>query len=517
MRRPVMRAGEVLETVPGVVISQHSGEGKANQYYLRGFNLDHGTDFATTVAGMPVNMPTHGHGHGYSDLNFLIPELVSGVQYSKGPYFAEHGDFATAGAANINYTNSLARPIVRVGGGGQGFMRALAAGSLAVGGGTLLGAPRGAAQRRSVDPARRLPQGQRRGPLHAWRRVERPVGDRHGLRRPVELDRPDPGARRRGGDDRPLRHHRHLGRRRLLPLQRLGRLAAHREQRQHQGERLRHRLRHEPVLELHLLPGRRRERRPVPPGRPALRVGRQGQPPAARATGAAARCRTPSRSRFATTTSRTSACITPCGASRSTPCGKTPCCRPAWPPTRRTTRRGRRGCGRWPGVRVDGYRFDVEAGEPANSRHRLRRAGQPEVRRRVRSVRRHRVLRQRRARLPQQRRPRRDHHRRSRHRRCGRSRDAAGPRTRGRGRVPQRPHPAAADQRGAVDAQPRFRAHLHRRRRQHRGRPPEPSLRRRVVQLLLAAAVAHPRRRRRACRARTSPTTTRRATTCPAP
>ena len=80
--RPVMRTGEVLETVPGVVISQHSGEGKANQYYLRGFNLDHGTDFSTTVAGLPVNMPTHGHGHGYSDLNFLIPELVSGVQYS---------------------------------------------------------------------------------------------------------------------------------------------------------------------------------------------------------------------------------------------------------------------------------------------------------------------------------------------------------------------------------------------------------------------------------------------------
>ena len=102
------------ETVPGVVISQHSGEGKANQYYLRGFNLDHGTDFATTVAGMPVNMPTHGHGHGYSDLNFLIPELVSGVQFSKGPYFADQGDFATAGAATINYANALAHPIVRV-------------------------------------------------------------------------------------------------------------------------------------------------------------------------------------------------------------------------------------------------------------------------------------------------------------------------------------------------------------------------------------------------------------------
>jgi outer membrane receptor protein involved in Fe transport len=138
--RPVMRTGEVLETVPGVVISQHSGEGKANQYYLRGFNLDHGTDFATTVAGMPVNMPTHGHGHGYSDLNFLIPELISGVQFSKGPYFADQGDFATAGAANINYTSRLARPFVRIGGGEEGFARALVAASPTIAGGDLLAA-----------------------------------------------------------------------------------------------------------------------------------------------------------------------------------------------------------------------------------------------------------------------------------------------------------------------------------------------------------------------------------------
>jgi outer membrane receptor protein involved in Fe transport len=138
--RPIMRNGEVLETVPGVVISQHSGEGKANQYYLRGFNLDHGTDFATTLVGMPVNMPTHGHGHGYTDLNFMIPELVSGVQFSKGPYFAEQGDFATAGAANINYVTALDRPIARVGGGDEGFGRVLVAASPAVGAGRLLAA-----------------------------------------------------------------------------------------------------------------------------------------------------------------------------------------------------------------------------------------------------------------------------------------------------------------------------------------------------------------------------------------
>ena len=83
--RPLMRTGEVLETVPGLVISQHSGEGKANQYYLRGFNLDHGTDFSTTVMGMPVNMPTHAHGQGYADVNFLIPELISVLQVQEGP------------------------------------------------------------------------------------------------------------------------------------------------------------------------------------------------------------------------------------------------------------------------------------------------------------------------------------------------------------------------------------------------------------------------------------------------
>lgn len=138
--RPIMRSGEVLETVPGVVISQHSGEGKANQYYLRGFNLDHGTDFASTVAGMPVNLPTHAHGQGYSDLNFLIPELVSGVQYEKGPYFADQGDFATAGSANINYVSVLDRPIVRVGGGGEGYARALVAVSPKAGDGHVLAA-----------------------------------------------------------------------------------------------------------------------------------------------------------------------------------------------------------------------------------------------------------------------------------------------------------------------------------------------------------------------------------------
>ena len=136
--RPIMRAGEVLETVPGVIVTQHSGEGKANQYFLRGFNLDHGTDFAQTIAGLPVNMPAHAHSHGYSDVNFLIPELVAGVQFSKGPYFAEHGDFATAGASNINYATALDRPIARVEGGAYRYGRVLLAASPKVGAGHLL-------------------------------------------------------------------------------------------------------------------------------------------------------------------------------------------------------------------------------------------------------------------------------------------------------------------------------------------------------------------------------------------
>jgi hypothetical protein len=138
--RPLMRTGEVLETVPGVITTQHSGEGKANQYFLRGFNLDHGTDLAQSVVGMPVNMPSHAHGQGYSDLNFVIPELVSGVQFSKGPYFADQGDFATAGASNVTYATTLDRPMAHVDVGGQGYARVLLAASPTVGAGHVLAA-----------------------------------------------------------------------------------------------------------------------------------------------------------------------------------------------------------------------------------------------------------------------------------------------------------------------------------------------------------------------------------------
>ena len=136
--RPVYRVGEIFEAVPGVVISQHSGEGKANQYYVRGFNIDHGTDLASFVAGVPVNMPTHGHGQGYSDNNFLIPELVSGVQYQKGTYSAEVGDFSAAGSINVNYLNLLDRPLIKLEGGQNQFGRVLLAASSRIGDGQVL-------------------------------------------------------------------------------------------------------------------------------------------------------------------------------------------------------------------------------------------------------------------------------------------------------------------------------------------------------------------------------------------
>lgn len=105
--RPVFRVGQLLETIPGLVVTVHSGEGKANQYLLRGFNLDHGTDLANFIDGMPANERTHAHGQGYTDLNFLIPELASGVRFTKGPYYAAEGDFAAVGSSRLALVNTL--------------------------------------------------------------------------------------------------------------------------------------------------------------------------------------------------------------------------------------------------------------------------------------------------------------------------------------------------------------------------------------------------------------------------
>ena len=135
---PILRTGELLEFVPGMVVSQHSGDGKANQYYLRGFNLDHGTDFATFVDDIPVNMRTHAHGQGYTDMNFLILELVNRIDYKKGPYFADEGDFASAGAAHIRLVNKLPQGVASLTIGENGYQRAVLANSFDAGNGTLL-------------------------------------------------------------------------------------------------------------------------------------------------------------------------------------------------------------------------------------------------------------------------------------------------------------------------------------------------------------------------------------------
>ncbi len=136
--RTVYRPGELLEAVPGLIVSQHSGEGKANQFYLRGFNLDHGTDLRTTIDGMLVNQRSHSHGQGWTDVNFLIPELTNLLDYRKGPFYAAEGDFASAGAVNVTYANTLAQGIASVGVGQNGYRRMLLADSPSLGDGKLL-------------------------------------------------------------------------------------------------------------------------------------------------------------------------------------------------------------------------------------------------------------------------------------------------------------------------------------------------------------------------------------------
>ena len=128
--RPTLRIGELLELVPGMVATQHSGSGKANQYFLRGFNLDHGTDFATSIDAMPVNMRSHGHGQGYTDINFIIPELIQNLAYRKGSYYAETGDFSGAGSATFSTANTLDQGLASITLGKDSFQRYLLADGL---------------------------------------------------------------------------------------------------------------------------------------------------------------------------------------------------------------------------------------------------------------------------------------------------------------------------------------------------------------------------------------------------
>jgi outer membrane receptor protein involved in Fe transport len=182
--RPILRRGELLETVPGVVITQHSGDGKANQYFVRGFNLDHGTDFAITMDGQPVNFVTHAHGQGYADLNPIIPELVEGLEYWKGPFFAQLGDLSTAGGAKFRFYDRLPQGIASFGIGEDNFYRALLADTVELG----KSSPDSDCISALTYALEWFPQ------VFPSIRQRHLFRHRHGLRRSMGLHRPDPEA-----------------------------------------------------------------------------------------------------------------------------------------------------------------------------------------------------------------------------------------------------------------------------------------------------------------------------------
>lgn len=135
--RPMLKTGELLESMPGMVAVQHSGSGKANQYFLRGFNLDHGTDYSAHLDGAPLNLRSHGHGQGYLDVNGLIPETIDSIDYRKGPYRADLGDFSMAGASFINTVERFDRSFVSGETGQHGWRRFAGGGSQDVSTGVL--------------------------------------------------------------------------------------------------------------------------------------------------------------------------------------------------------------------------------------------------------------------------------------------------------------------------------------------------------------------------------------------
>ncbi len=195
--RPILRSGEILETVPGVIITQHAGGGKANQYFLRGFNLDHGTDFAVFLDDMPLNLPSHAHGEGYADMNAVIPEFVQRVDYEKGPYDAAVGNYGSAGSAHLEFYQTLPQDFVTLEGGMFGFERGVFGVSQTNRRGPYSLRRRGVSRRWPVEQPGRLLEVQRHPDLQPGRRVER--FQRHGARLswPVEFQRPNPGQLRR--------------------------------------------------------------------------------------------------------------------------------------------------------------------------------------------------------------------------------------------------------------------------------------------------------------------------------
>lgn len=135
--RPLLKVAELLEAVPGMVAAQHSGSGKANQYFMRGFNLDHGTDFTNYIDDVPMNMRSHGHGQGYLDVNGLIPETVSKIDYRKGTYRADMGDFSMAGVSLMSTIDRLDSPFVSLESGSDDWQRLAGGATFELGDGAL--------------------------------------------------------------------------------------------------------------------------------------------------------------------------------------------------------------------------------------------------------------------------------------------------------------------------------------------------------------------------------------------
>ena len=196
--RPMLRVAELLEAVPGMVAVQHSGSGKANQYFLRGFNLDHGTDFTTYVDGVPWNLRSHGHGQGYLDVNGLMPETVERIDYRKGPYRADTGDFAMAGASFITTIDRLEAPFAALESGEGGWLRLAGGGTMELDDdATLTGLIERQTLRRPVGAPGRSRAHVRLGQIPATDGLRHAGRDRVGLRRQLASHGADSRARDR--------------------------------------------------------------------------------------------------------------------------------------------------------------------------------------------------------------------------------------------------------------------------------------------------------------------------------
>ena len=231
----------------------HADAGKANQYYLRGWNLDHGTDLATFWDDVPINLPTHAHGQGYTDLNWLIPETVGGLDIRKGPYLADVGDFANAGNLHISVRDSVDQNIESVTVGSFGYARFLALGSTKARRRHAALCRRIQQLRRSVDQSRRHEEIQRPAALQPGHGDGRFFGHRDGLYQHLELHRSES---RCGpittGQIGPLWHTRPDRWRRHQPLLAVGPDGAIHRRRIVESQCLSRQIHDEPVQQLHL-------------------------------------------------------------------------------------------------------------------------------------------------------------------------------------------------------------------------------------------------------------------------